>query len=237
MGWGRLLRWAVALAGGIVGCAVAAWLVLWVGLRSAAVRVPDVTGLDSARAFAVLQDNGLLARIQEDIFDARVPAGQIARQRPGAGLEVKRGTTVRLFPSQGREAQTVSRLAGLPLSLAEAELEELGLRSGRQCRVEEQAAGTVVVAHMPAAGASIAPGGEVALLVNVIPRRRRYVMPEFVGIEEAVASRVIRALGFRLATLQYVSYPALGPGIVLKQDPPAGGPVAESEVVGLWVSR
>lgn len=232
-----MLRWFVALSGGAAGCFIAAWLVLWVGLRSTAVRVPDVTGLDSSRAFAVLQDSGLLARIQEDVFDARIPAGKIARQRPGAGLEVKRGTTVRLFPSQGREAQTVTRLAGLPLSLAEAELEELGLRPGRQCRVEEQTDAAVVVAHSPPAGASIAPGGEVALLVNVVPRRRRYVMPDFVGIEQAVASRVIRALGFRLAALQFVSYPALGPGIVLKQDPPAGRPVVESEVVGLWVSK
>jgi serine/threonine-protein kinase len=237
MGWGRLLRWAVAVLGGVAGCAVSAWLVLWVSLRSSAVRVPAVTGLDGARAFAVLQESGLLARIQEDVFDATVPVGKIARQRPGAGLEVKRGTTVRLFPSQGSEVQTVRSFAGLPLSLAEAELEGLGLRAGRQCRVEEQAQAAVLVAHTPPAGASIAPGGEVALLVNTVPHRRRYVMPDFVEIDEAVASRIIRALGFRLATLQYVSYPAIRPGIVLKQIPLAGGPVSEAEVVGLWVSR
>ncbi len=233
----RILRLVALLSGLCLGGVLAAWFVLWVGLRSTAVRVPDVRGMDKTRAVAVLQDSGLLATLQEDVFDTEVPVGRIARQRPGAGLEVKRGSVVRLFPSQGSEVRRVGTLVGLPLNLAEAELEGLGLRSGRRCRLEEQATAAVVVAHAPPAGATVAPGGAVDLLVNAIPRRTRYVMPDFVGVDEAVATRVIRALGFRLAARQAVHYPGARAGIVLRQDPEAGGPVTEAEVVALWVSQ
>jgi len=233
----RILRWLAVFVGFVAGGALTAWLVLWVGLRSAAVRVPDVRGMDTARAFAVLQDAGLLANLQEDVFDAQVPVGRIARQRPGAGLEVKRGAVVRLYRSQGGEVRRVGDLAGLPLTLAEAELEGEGLRVGRRCTIAGQADAAVVVAQAPPAGALAAPGAAVDLLVNTAPRRNRYVMPDFVGVEEAVASRVVRALGFRLAALQLVRYPGVAPGLVLRQDPAAGGPVAEAEVVALWVSR
>jgi len=234
---GYLLRWGVAAVGCVVGSALAAWLVLWVSLRSSAVKVPNVQGMDGPHAFTILHENGLLAREQEGVFDARVPVGRIARQRPSAGLEVKRSTVVLLFPSQGSAAQDVRDLTGLPLSLAEAELEADGLRAGRQCRIDEQADAVIVVAHVPPAGARVAPNSEVALLVNAVPRRKRYVMPDFVGIDETIAARVIRALGFRLADLQQVPYPALRSGVVLRQDPLAGGPVSEAAVVGLWVSR
>lgn len=233
----QVLRWLAALVGLVIGGGLSAWFVLWVGLRSAAVRVPDVRGMDTARAFAVLQDAGLLASLQDDVFDEQVPVGRVARQRPGAGLEVKRGAVVRLHRSQGGEVRRVSNLVGLPPMLAATELEGDGLRTGRQCQIEGQVDAAVVVAHSPAAGALVAPGAAVDLLVNVVPRRSRYVMPDFVGSEEAVASRVVRALGFRLAALQPVRYPGVAPGLVLRQDPPAGGPVAEAEVVALWVSR
>ncbi|NWF99761.1 MAG: PASTA domain-containing protein [Thermoanaerobaculaceae bacterium] len=233
----RLLRGVAVLAGFGIGCAVGVWLVLWVGLRSTAVRVADVRGMEKLQAVAVLQESGLLAKVQEDVFDATVPVGRIARQRPGPGLEVKRGSVVRLYPSQGSEVRRVGNLVGLPTSLAEAELEEAGLHVGRTCRIEGQAAAAVVVAQSPPAGAAVAPGGAVDLLVNTVPQRSRFVMPDFVGIDEAIASRVIRALGFRLTARQEVRYVGVRPGIVLRQDPPAGGPVMEAETVALWVSR
>jgi len=62
-------------------------------------------------------------------------------------------------------------------------------------------------------------------------------MLDFVGGPEADATRVLRNLGFQLATVQPVSYPGVPAGTVLRQDPAAGGPVAQAAVVGLWVSR
>lgn len=237
MGAGHLLRWLAAAVGFAVGCCVAVWVVLWVSVRSTAVHVPNVAGIESSHAAAVIANAGLVARVQQGVFDPQVTVGRVAVQRPPAGFELKRGGTVLLYPSLGEAVQKVVDLTGMPLSLAEAELESERLTADRRCEVEGQADAVVVLAQEPAPGTLVAPASAVTLLVNGRPREKRYVMPEFVGAAEVDATRVIRNLGFQLATVQPVSYPGVAAGTVLRQDPPVGGPVAQAAVVGLWVSR
>lgn len=232
-----LLGIVVGGVGLVAGSGLAVWLVLWVGLRTSAVRVPDVRGIDPPRAVAHLQSSGLVARLQDGVFDREVPAGRISRQRPAPGFELKRGATVLLYPSLGEAAQKVGDLVNMPVSMAEAEIEDEKLVVGRRCDVDGQADSVTVIAQSPAAGTLVAPGSEVALLVNRSLRERRYVMPDFVGADQDDAARVIGALGFRLAQVQRVPYPGIRPAVVLRQDPQAGGPVSESAVVALWVSQ
>jgi beta-lactam-binding protein with PASTA domain len=232
-----VLRWFVAIAGGLVGCAAAVWLVLWISLRSSAVRVPEVRGMEISHGAGVLRESGLLVRLQEGVFDGQVAVGRIAQQRPAPGFQLKRGSTVLLFPSLGKEARRLGELVGLPVSLAEAELENEGLTTGARCEVEGQADAVVVLAQTPQAGTLVAPSSGVALLINRVPRQTLYVMPDFVGMTEPDATRIIRAQGFRLAEVQRVAYAGAPAGMVLRQDPAGGGPVADASVVGLWVSR
>jgi beta-lactam-binding protein with PASTA domain len=219
------------------GSAVAVWLVLWVSLHSSAVRVPEVRGLEITRAIAAVQEAGLIVRVQEGVFAPEIGVGHVARQRPAPGIELKRGGTVLLSPSLGEAAVRVPDLSRLPTSFAEAQLEEAGLRVGWRSQVEGEADAAVVVAQAPVAGSAVAPASEVAVLMNRGPRERRFVAPDFTGAREEDAARVIRTLGFRLAAVQRVLYPDVQPGIVLRQDPPAGGPVSEAAVLALWVSR
>jgi beta-lactam-binding protein with PASTA domain len=237
MGVGRLLRWLAGAAGLVAGCGVAVWVVLWVSVRSTAEHVPNVTGMESAHAAAVIANAGLVARLQPGVFDPQTPTGRVAVQRPRAGFELKRGATVLLYPSLGKAVQKMVDLSGMPLTLAQAELESERLTIDRTCEVEGQADGVVVLAQEPAPGTLIAPASAVTLLVNRTPREKFYVMPNFVGATETDATRVIRNLGFQLATVQPVSYPGVSPATVLRQDPQAGGPVAQAAVVGLWVAR
>jgi len=231
------LRWLVAALGLAIGCALSIWIVLWISLRSSAVKVPDLRGMDSAHAAADLQEAGLVARVQDGVFDPAVEVGRIASQRPAAGFELKRGSTVLVYPSLGRAVQRVGDLAGLPPAIAEAEIENSKLVVGRTCEVYGQADAVVVLAQTPAAGSLVAPGSSVTVLVNRVAATPRYIMPEFVGNNENDATRVIRALGFQLADVQQVPYPGVAPGLVLRQDPSSGGPATSGTVVALWVSR
>jgi len=232
-----LLRWFAAIAGGLFGCAIAVWLVLWISLRSSAVRVPDVRGMEISHGAGILRESGLLVRLHDGVFDGAVPVGRVAQQRPAGGLQIKRGGTVLLFPSLGKEARRLGELVGLPTSLAEAEIESEGLTIASICDVEEAAGAVIVLAQTPAAGTLVAPASGVALLVNRVPRHTRYVMPDFTGMRESDAARIIRGQGFRLATVQRVPYGGAPAGLVLRQDPSGGGPVQDAAVVGLWVSQ
>lgn len=232
-----ILRALAAFVGVVVGGCVGVWVVLWVGMRSSTVRVPSLVGLSSPEAVAALQSSGLTGQIEDGVFSTQIGAGRVAMQRPEAGQQLKRGNRVLLFPSLGAASQKVPDLTGLPIAMAEGELDAAGLRVGRRCVVDGQANAVVVLAQSPSPRALVAPGSEVTVLVNRTPRRARYVMPDFVGVGESDATRVVRALGFRVASVQRVPYPGVPGGTVLRQDPPAGGPVLEAAVVGLWVSR
>jgi beta-lactam-binding protein with PASTA domain len=232
-----ILRWSAAGAGVMIGCGIAVWAVLWISLRSSAATVPDVRGMETAHAAAVVQSRGLVVRIQDGVFDPQLAPGRVAVERPPAGFQAKRGATVLLYPSLGREVQKLGDLTGLPVSVAETELDNEHLSVGRRCEVEGEADAAVVLAQMPAPATLVAPGSTVTLLINRTPRQQRYVMPNFVGQSAPEAERVLRELGFQLAEVQPVVYPGVPLGTVLRQDPPAGGPVVRAAVVGLWVSQ
>ncbi|MBP7797681.1 MAG: PASTA domain-containing protein [Thermoanaerobaculaceae bacterium] len=233
----RFLPGCAGLVGLVVGVGLAVWVVLWISLRSSAVRVPAVVGQDLATAAATLQDVGLVGRVQEGVFSRDMAIGRIAVQRPGPGLQLKRGAAILLYPSLGEEVRRVPELRGLPLALAQVELESSGLFTDHLCEVEGEGDSVTVIGHSPAAGTQVAPASRVTLLVNRVPRQRRYVMPDLYGVTEDGATRTVRALGFQLATVQPVPYPGVPAGIVLRQSPAAGEAVAEAAVVALWVSR
>ena len=237
MRWRGLLGWTLGFIGFWLGLGLAVWLVLWVSLRTSVVRVPAVVGKLPHEALAILQEDGLLGRLQDGVFDGNVPAGKVAVQRPAPGFALKRGAAVLLHVSLGNAAQVVPEVTGLPVALAQAHIEAQGLTVVRRCEVEGQAGATVVLAVSPPPGTMVAPGSGVVLLVNRGARQRTFVMPDFVGESEAMATTVIRNFGFRLASLQRVAYPGIRPGLVLRQDPPAGGMVTESALVALWLSR
>jgi len=239
----RAMRWravfgvTVGSMGFLLGLGLAVWLVLWVSLRTSVVRVPTVVGKLPHEALAMLQEDGLLGRLQEGVFDANVPAGRVAVQRPAPGFALKRGAAVLLHVSLGNAAQAVPDVTGLPVALAQAQIEAQGLSVLRRCEVEGQASATVVLAVSPPPRTMVPPGSGVVLLANRGVRQRAYVMPDFVGESEVAATAAIRNFGFRLASLQRVAYPGIKAGIVLRQDPPAGAMATESALVALWISR
>jgi eukaryotic-like serine/threonine-protein kinase len=232
-----LLRWGVAVAGAGAGCGLALWLTLWISVRTSAALVPSVVGREPAQAAALVQEAGLVARVQEGVFDPQIPTGRVAQQRPTPGFQLKRGGTVLLYPSLGRATQKVPDLIGLPETVAESELEGAGLHEGAVSEVDGQSDAVTVVAQQPPPGVLVSPTTSVALLVNRTPIRRRYVMPTLVNVREDVATRIVRSLGFRLATVQRVDYRGLAPGVVLRQEPEAGAPVLDAAVVAMWVSQ
>ncbi len=237
MRWRGVFGLTVGSIGFFFGLGLAVWLVLWVSLRTSVVRVPAVVGKPPHEALSMLQEEGLLGRLQEGVFDGNVPAGKVAVQRPAPGFALKRGAVVLLHVSLGNAAQAVPEVTGLPVALAQAHLEAQGLSVVRRCEVEGQAGATVVLAVSPPPRTMVPPGSGVVLLVNRGARQRAFVMPDFVGESEALATSAIRNFGFRLASLQRVAYPGIKPGFVLRQDPPAGGMVTESALVALWLSR
>lgn len=215
------------------------------------VDVPNVVGLEVDEAFERIQGARLLARSVEAF--ARQAKGRVIRQRPGAGEEARRGSTVTLTVSRGPQLVSVPSVTGLREAQARAALTRAGLRANTARVPAPDPAGTVVDQN-PLAGARAPRGSSVRINVAIggTPTTTttpppppppppttpaQATVPNVIGQDEAAAADRIRAAGFRVETrAETVSDPAQQ-GIVQRQDPPPNRRVRAGSLVIIFVGR
>ncbi len=160
---GALLAGALVLLLGMVAAAIAT-------ATGPQVRVPAMTGLTRAGAAARASQAGLHSAFTTRF--GRAPKGTAVAQAPSRGVQVGRGTTIRVVLSAGPPPVTLPRLAGEPSPDARRILQSLGLNvSITQVPAPGEAPQTVT-AQTPAPGSSVVPGSTVRLRAAEWPRWR-----------------------------------------------------------------
>ncbi|MGH3753825.1 MAG: Stk1 family PASTA domain-containing Ser/Thr kinase [Pseudonocardiaceae bacterium] len=98
-------------------------VIITVGVAPATVSVPDVVGTNIDQAQRNITGNRLVVQIQE--VDSAVTKGQVLRQNPAGGADVRAGTTVALTVSRGNQLQ-MPELRGQTPDQALSTLQRLG---------------------------------------------------------------------------------------------------------------
>ena len=137
----------------------------------ATVTVPNVVGQTQAAAQTAITGAGLAVGTVTTQPSSTVPAGSVISQNPAAGGSVAAGSVVNLVVSSGAPAQvTVPNAVGQTQAAAQTAITGAGLTVGA---VTTQPSTTVpagsVISQNPAAGASVAAGSTVALVVSSGP--------------------------------------------------------------------
>ncbi len=230
----RLLAAFVFLA-----CAgIVFWFALVHTVHRGTLAVPNLGEATLEQANRQVHDLGLELEVEEPgLFSISAKPGTIAAQEPPPGFHVKAGSTVTVRISLGGETVSVPDVRGSSLKTAQREVERAGLIPGLRARVEGQGAADQVIATGPPVGEEVAPMVPVDLLVNNAPTRQQWVMPSLVTQPLAQVEHFCRVNRLRLGRAREVAYPGMPAGIVLRQYPPAGSPVAPSEIITVWVSR
>ncbi|HXI31461.1 MAG TPA: PASTA domain-containing protein, partial [Vicinamibacterales bacterium] len=91
-----------------------------------------------------------------------------------------------------------------------------------------------VISQTPAAGAQVASGSAVALVVSSGPAP--VTVPNVVGLTQAAASTAITGAGLTVGTITTASSATVPAGSVISQTPVAGGQIAPGGAVSLVVS-
>jgi len=221
---------------------LSAGIVFWVSLvytiHLGTVSVPDLVGKTAEEADALGHDRGLQVILEEGgVFNDSVKVGLIGAQRPPAGFHIKSGAEVHLRLSLGYKKTSVPDLGGLSLPAAVQKLEEAGLRVGRRMEISGQGAADVIIASNPTFGRILPPNEKVDILLNHLPMKQLWIMPRLLERPLAEVKAFAKKRHLRLGRLHEVEYPGYPPGIVLRQYPPAGLPLAPSDIISLWVSQ
>ena len=88
--------------------------------------VPDVKGRSKGEAESILTEAGLVPAYDYQ-HDDSIPNDQVISQNPDVGAKAKKGDTVTIILSQGRETLQVPDVRDKPEADARAELEGMGL--------------------------------------------------------------------------------------------------------------
>lgn len=222
----------------VVVFAVVASICFSLFVRSGVTKVPDLSGLDERAVAARLADSGLELRLADGAhYDERVPAGETLSQKPKAGSLVKRGSAVEVTISLGQQLVIVPDLSGQALSAAQVTLQAAGLGLGRAANVfADRGAPGTVVDQVPRAGESVARSTRVDLFLSLQDLSELFVMPDLVYRDYEQVRRFFEARGFRLGSVKFEPYESVPAGVVLRQFPLPGHPLARRDVISLVVA-
>lgn len=196
--------------------------------------VPAIAGRTFDDAVATIEAMDLVVGAVEQINDEDVPAGVVMEAtvdgRPvQVADEYVTGTVIDLVVSSGPEARTVPNLVGSTQGQAETQLSERGLTINVAQDYSETVAEGDIISTNPAAGAEVARGTTVTVVVSQgLPF---ITVPEVVGLPAAEAADILEAAGFVVVDTEG---PPNGP--VINTDPAEGTSHRKGASIRIFVS-
>jgi eukaryotic-like serine/threonine-protein kinase len=178
--------------------------------------VPVVQGLPADEAADKLRAAGFKAEQRREFSDT-VKADRVIETSPSEGSTVRKGSTVTLIVSRGREKAAVPDVTGKARDEAERLLRDAGLEPSVSEREDEAAEPGTVIEQNPAAGTRIAKGGTVDLVVAKEPAQ--VPVPGVIDATEEEAAKELEDAGFTVRIKDAAASTPDEDGIVLDQDP------------------
>lgn len=177
--------------------------------------VPEVSTMTYDRAATLLQEADLVPK-RKDVTDDSIAAGNVVGTDPAAGSPVKKGQSVTVLVSAGRQTVLMPAVIGLGEQAARDAITSAGLVVGTITSINDPqiAAGTVLSAD--SAGGNVDTGAEVALgtTVNLKVASGKVVLNDVTGYTVDAATRDLEANGLQVATVDDPNCAATDPRTV-----------------------
>jgi beta-lactam-binding protein with PASTA domain len=220
--------------------------------------VPSLVGQTQGAAVSQLTKLGLKPQLQN--VSSGQPAGLVVAQKPPAGKEVDKGSTVVLNVSRGAAGgtttvqttttTTTSAATGTPSARAVRvpsvrslaftaglrRLNTAGFRPVVRYVSSTQPAGRIVAASP--SGGTLPRGSRVRVSVSNGPNpAAATTVPNVVGQDQAAAANALRQAGFKVLVLFRKTTDSSKDGMVLDEQPVAGSSIPRGSYVAIFVGR
>ena len=201
---------------------------------STATKVPDVVGKSQQEASRLLIAAGLRVGTITKV-ETSTPPGQVLAQNPRANTSARRGDAVALRISAPLPGVVIPDLRGQEASAAVAAVSAAGL-SPVQSSIYSTAPVGTVVDQIPAAGTSVSPGDQVALIVSGGTNSKSVIVPDVIAQASTVATKAITDTGLAVRIVEGFS-DTVATGTVIAQTPKGGSSAKAGSLVALLVSK
>jgi eukaryotic-like serine/threonine-protein kinase len=196
--------------------------------------VPLVQGLTADDAAAALRKAGFKSEQRREFSDT-VKSGRVIETSPPEGSTARKGTTVTLVVSRGKEKVSVPDVVGRPRDEAERTLQDAGLQASVKEEESEDADPGTVLRQDPVAGTALAKGKTVVLVVAKAPAD--VPVPGVIDAPEDDAVRALEDAGFKVKKEEAPVETPDEDGIVVDQDPSPDTPRPKGSTVTITIGR
>ena len=184
---------------------------IWVSKGSETVALEDMRGWTEAQVDEYLTENDLVGD-RHTGKNGSVSDGEVFRQEPSPGSDVKRGDTVSYWISTGQPQATVPDLVNRTQADAEAALAEAGLVGSVTSETSTTVPAGSVISQDPPAGEKVDKGSTVSFVVSTgspsptatptpttSPTTTGVSVPNVYGMQSSAAEQELTALGLQVA--------------------------------------
>jgi eukaryotic-like serine/threonine-protein kinase len=160
--------------------------------------------------------------------------GRVIETAPSEGTSVRKGTTVTLVVSRGKQKVAVPDVVGSAREDAERTIQDAGLQVSASEEESEEAPGTVL-RQDPAGGTEIAKGKTVSIVVAKAPAD--VAVPGVIDATEEDAVQALKDAGFDVKVKRAPVETPDEDGVVTEQDPAPDTPRPKGSTVTITVGR
>src|ERR1700691_6117387 len=202
---------------------ISALTAMQLAIHGREVAIPKLVGLSPSDAERAGAAAGLQVVIERQFYSPDIPEGKIMTQMPAPGTKVRRGWSVRVAQSLGRQRVAIPDVTGGSERVAELNVLRRGLSLGSVAHINLNAPQDQVMSQSPPANASGVSAPKISLLVSDGPEPLHYVMPNLTGQPLGSAMLALQDAGIKVGKVSLLPPPAL-------PDQPQPAPVAASPV-------
>lgn len=205
--------------------------------KAGMVDVPDITNRTLEEAQEILGEKKLKWRLLP--VESDETPNTVLEQDPEAGSSVEEYSRVTIKYSKGSSGVTIPDLVKYTKDNAIRKLQSLGLTvSSTVTQYSDTVNEGLVCGTDPVVGSSVKSGSSVKLIISKGPESDNVIMPNIVGIKEAVALDRLTARGLtgNTTNISYIYSDKYAKGIVVGQAIEAGTKVPVGTVVDYTVS-
>lgn len=222
------------IAAGIVAGLTILLVIMIAGIASPRVKVSSVKGLDMVLASELLQEKGLNVEIQ-GTFDSNSVKYSVLDQYPKPGVTVRKGRTVTLLISKGRDVYTVPDLSGKNLGDAEQILRHLNISYEMTVIQSRDYPTNVVISQNIAPNTEVERAVPLKLVVNSDVSAGQFKVGDYVRQRLDVVLKPILSSGVRPVIMKSVTRNPDEDGVVISQNFNPGTIVPSDSDIQLFV--
>ena len=200
--------------------------------------MPNLVGLSFDYAQRMTSGLGLEMKVEDKLYNTKVPAQSIVSQMPPPGSRIKIGQHVHVLVSLGPPEVVIPNFVGGSIRAARITAIQRNLDLADVVAIHWSGAGEdQVVAQDPLPESANLRGPAVSILVSVGEAPQDYLCPRFIGQPIAEVRHKVEKSGFKVSGVSFTPAGSGPRGVVLSQSTAAGSKIGSDAIFSFQVSQ